>query len=325
VRRFAHAASLLALLFATSVASAGEPTAADKATARSMLVDGYRELESGDPKRALELFRGADALMHVPTTRLAVARADAKLGKLVEAEDVLRDLLRAPGRPDDPPPFAKARADARALLDELTRRIPQLTITELPSDGTVKIDGLAVARESLAGPRHVDPGKHVISVGSPGAPPREVTVQLAEGSRKTLSMGGNSEGGAATTSGTPASGADDAHTPTSTGSSTNILAYAGFGIGALGVATGGVTGLLAISKKNDTTEHYCDGSSCPPAADHGLSTARTFATISTVGFIAGAVGIGVGIFALATGTGATTSTGRVPGVRLGASGVEGSF
>src|SRR5205823_5826961 len=125
------------------------------------------------------------------------------------------------------------------------------------------------------------------------------TVSMAgadRGSRSAQRVGPESSGGrgeedSVTAGAPPATGSDDAHaTPTS--SSTNVLAFAGFGLGVLGLATGGVAGLLAISKKTDTTERYCDGSSCPPAADHGLSSARTFATVSTIGFIAGAVGLG---------------------------------
>jgi hypothetical protein len=66
-------------------ALAAEPTAADRETARTLLIDGREKLSAGDAKGALQSFQAAHAIMGVPTTGLDLARAQAALGDLVGA------------------------------------------------------------------------------------------------------------------------------------------------------------------------------------------------------------------------------------------------
>src|SRR5262245_23467983 len=103
----------------STLAFAAEPSADEKNAARQMLVDGYVALEKGDAKHALEVFRKADGIMHVPTTKLAIARAQARLGQIAEAEETLQAILKTPEHPDDPAPYVKARNDAKLFLEEL--------------------------------------------------------------------------------------------------------------------------------------------------------------------------------------------------------------
>ena len=96
-----------------SVAHAAEPTAAEKVTARGMMDEGHARRDAGDHKAALAQFQGADAIMHVPTTGLEVAREQVALGQLVEARDTLQRVIRTPATGDEPEAFRTARTDAR--------------------------------------------------------------------------------------------------------------------------------------------------------------------------------------------------------------------
>ena len=104
--------AIVALALASALAAgvtpslAGSPSAADRATARTLMTDGYTALKNGEPAKALEKFRAADALVHVPTTGLAVAEAQVQLGQLVEAEQSATAVVNMPAHDDDPPPFA---------------------------------------------------------------------------------------------------------------------------------------------------------------------------------------------------------------------------
>jgi hypothetical protein len=77
--------------------------------------------------------------------------------------------------------------------------------------------------------------------------------------------------------------------------------YIGFGVGGAGLLVGAVTGVLSLSKAGNLSTS-CPHNSCPPGdPQDSLDSAKTTATISTIGFIVGAVGVGVGVAALVLG------------------------
>src|SRR5689334_15630072 len=112
MRRWAAVAAILVL---RATAARADPTAAEKETARALMAEGRDLRERGDSKSALKRFMAADALMHVPTTGLEVARTQVALGLLVEARETLRTVARLPEDPSDPPPFREARAQGDKL------------------------------------------------------------------------------------------------------------------------------------------------------------------------------------------------------------------
>jgi hypothetical protein len=56
-------------------AATAEPSAADRATARSLAGEGFQALQSKDYAAAADRFGRADALVHAPTLTLDWARA----------------------------------------------------------------------------------------------------------------------------------------------------------------------------------------------------------------------------------------------------------
>src|SRR4051794_16154924 len=72
------------------------PSASERETARSLMQDGDRLLSSGDPMNALKCYQAAHAIMHVPTTGVAVAKTQAEVGQLVEARSSALDVLSIP-------------------------------------------------------------------------------------------------------------------------------------------------------------------------------------------------------------------------------------
>src|SRR5690606_28559328 len=99
---------------------------------------------AGDYEAALEAYRGADEIMGVPTTSLALGRAHLALGDLVEAVDAFGRARRFPERNDEPRAFRAARRDATRLDAETAQRIPTVTLRILgPAKGSlvrVRID-----------------------------------------------------------------------------------------------------------------------------------------------------------------------------------------
>ena len=163
-------------------AASAAPSAADRETARGLLDEGDRSVARRDFAGALRAYQGADAIMHVPTTAIEVARTEAELGQLIEARETALAILRMPQQPSEPAAFVHARETAMALTAALATRIPSVVVavSGLPATATrhVSVDGEPVPAEAATLPRKVNPGKHTVVVSAPGylTVTREVTV-----------------------------------------------------------------------------------------------------------------------------------------------------
>lgn len=116
--------------------------------------------------------------------------------------------------------------------------------------------------------------------------------------------------------------------PPPAGPSTKTLAgVTSLGVGGVGLAVGGVFGILAMSKKS-ALDAQCINKACPVGTQATIDTANTYATLSTVGFAVGGVGIAAGIVLLALPTkaaAAVKATGVTPIVGMQTLGVAGTF
>jgi hypothetical protein len=285
----------LAALTATRPSPADEPTAATKETARALMDAGHASDEQGDHRAALERFRAADALMHVPTTGLEMAKQQVLLGLLVEARDTALRVIRLPPGSREPAPFVRARERAQAMADDLARRIPSLKISiangaEFPR-AQVSVDSVTIPVAVLGAPYKVNPGHHVVSAAD-GSARGELAVDVAEGSVTpvdlTLTGGAIADADqAAEGQGKPDLATDDR--PASTPSSWGWLRWSGLGLAIAGVGTGTVAGVMSLSATK-SAKAACPGGQCPPSAWGDLHTAQTTATISDIGFVVAGVG-----------------------------------
>jgi hypothetical protein len=87
----------------------------------------------------------------------------------------------------------------------------------------------------------------------------------------------------------------------------HTLAYVALGVGGAGLVVGGVTGFLALGKKGDLKG--CESTKCPSSQQDTLDSAKSMATISTVGFTVGFVGVGLGVVLLLTGNSSSARLG----------------
>jgi len=274
------AALLTACALAWSTAAFAEPTPQEKERARDLMAEAREKREKNDVAGALESFRQADAIMRVPTTGFEVAKTQQTMGQLIEARATVDAILKLPINPSDPPPFAEARAKADALGKELDKQIPQLKISvKTTGTATVTIDDAPVA--SLETPTRVNPGKHVVLAKADDTEARkEITVAAGETKEVELRLGG------------PSNAAPVEPKPEKKGLPT--LSLIGFGVGAAGLVVGTVTGIMAISAEGDIADK-CQGTRCGTDVESDLDSAKTKATISTIGFIVAGVGVAVGV------------------------------
>jgi hypothetical protein len=351
--------SLPALLFVFALASpaaADDPSDADRATARALTLEGYNALDRKDYPTAVDRFRRADSLYHVPTVALGLANAEIGIGKLVNALATYSRIVREGVPAKAPPAFAKAVADARKALDALTPRIPSVIITVRgPSDAKVTIDGADVPAAALEVKRPVDPGAHVVRATAPGCTASEVTLTLLEGKAEAVTLElklERPEVAAAPVVPPPVVVPPPpvvtppplppvmipvmvptpvAPPPPEAGTSTQkVLGFVGLGLGAAGLGAGAVTGGLALARHGSLVE-TCPQGSCKAsqraAVQADLDAYHTLGTVSTAGFIAGGALLGTGVILLLTAPKASPSReARVtPMIGLGYAGAKGSF
>lgn len=308
---FTLRASCLALAAALLTPAAwAEPTDAERAGARAAANKGVEAFDAEKWQEALDYFLRAESIIHSPVHLSYIGRARAKLGQLVLAQEALMKVVHEQA---NSPAAERAKADAEEALADLEPRIPELTIKVEGVAGRsfqVTIDGAPVSPALVGIPGPVDPGQHVVRVAGDGAE-AEQQVTLAETETKTITLtlppsvpgqGAEAAPVAATTAETPPS--DRA----SGGSTKGLMigSIVGFGVGAAGIGLGVGFGLVASDKNEQGSQLCMDavgnrncsgvGADDPVAEDvRDLDAAAADArTISTVGFIAGGVGLAVG-------------------------------
>jgi hypothetical protein len=342
------APGVLAFALAFAGNALAEPTAADKETARGLMAEGRADRDRGDLAGAVNAFAAADAIMHVPTTGLELARTLAATGKLVEARETALRVTRVPERDNEPAPFKVARQGATSLDAELAARIPSLTIVVRDGAGrakpTVKLDGAIVPPEQLGQPHPVNPGHHTVEAVAGDAngtqPPGDVqSVDVAEGEAKKVALAAPVQQSAPEAE--PASSEPAAQPETPAHSSLRlspVLTYGGFGLAGAGALLGAVTGFASLSQTTGIkSSGNCLGNTCGPQEHGAIASANTMATLSTASFIVGGVGALAGVVGLllhgsgehpsATPTPAPASASAhlEPWLGIGSAGVRGSF
>ena len=281
----------LGATFAAAGALALEPSAADKETSRGLYREGMRLLDARDFAGAERACRGAHALVQAPTSTSCWARALESLGRLIEARDAFLEAARYPAAAGEPAVFTSARDAAKAEADALATRIPTLVLVVAGAPDstpvTASVDGAQMAADTVRLPRKIDPGPHVVVVQAPGYRTMRIDVNAGEGRAQQvpvqLSAGDEGPAPAASTSAMPVEAPRlEKHTP--------WLAYASFGVGAVGLAVGVATGLAAGSK-DAAIAAECNGSTCPSTARGDIDSFHSLKTLSTASYVVGAAGL----------------------------------
>lgn len=287
-----------------SVAKA-QPSDADRTTARALAREGYEAQKHGRFELAADRFQRADALVHAPTLLLGLARAQVGLGKLVEAHEIYERILREPLAPGAPTPFAKAVEDARRESPLLAARLAWVTLdVHGPAAPEVYVDDVLVPAAALGVKWAFDPGRHNVKAAAPGFAPLERILAAEEGTTQTLSLSmvpvaepapeapPRGESAATSTLSPPPE-------PSKSSSFRTSFAIGALGVGVTGLAVGGVTGVLALTKHASLSTD-CPNGHCLPDKSGDVSAYRTLANVSTIATIVGAAGAVTGITLLLT-------------------------
>jgi hypothetical protein len=295
-----------AVLPRPAFAAPAKPTAAQRETARRLMDEGKAHTHEGDLPGALDAYKKAHAIMHVPTTGYAVARTQLALGHLVEARDVALEVVRMPHETArEPAAFEEARKRSHELEVSLKARIPSLEIVVKGGRAAkVTIDDVDVAQLLLGEPIAVNPGKHVVVAKNADGVEDRGEATLAERESKQVVLTLPEPKPVAAVAPAPevkapepagGAGAETPRAPRTTAA--NVLVFGGFGLAAAGAIAGSVAGVLALSKAGDV-KPQCESDVCDPAAKTDLDGARTMATISTIGYAVAGAGAIAGVVGL---------------------------
>lgn len=254
--------------------------------------------------------------------------------------------------------LARQRNDKRAEVahqraQALEAKLDRLTITVAP---TVPQAGLSILRDGVPVPREelgvavpVDPGDHAIVVSAPGHAARTLNAHVGpESPTATVRIDSLDEGPVSTPTPAPAPAAPPAPTPAEqpqaapeqppassqdSSKTRRLISFGAMGLGVAGIGVGTVFGFLAKSKLDASNGNgNCDSTDhCNKTGLSDRKDAETFATVSTIGFIAGGVlaAGGVVLFLTSAPPAATSTTGVTlsPAPLTGGAGalISGSF
>ncbi len=290
----------LALVLAMGVCSAPAVSLAsesNKAAAEALFNEGRSLMSSGRYDEAVAKLKASQNLDPGLGTLLNIAECYERLGRTASAWAQYREIVSLARQAG-----AKEREDlAEQKSRELEPKISKLAINLKPgagdaSDMTITRDGEVVSAAELAVAIPVDPGKHVIEVSAPGKEPWSLSVEIGEGSStKAVEIPVLTDASGSTPAPPAAGGETTPATTSDSGSTQRVLGIVAGGIGVVGIGLGSFFGLKASSTWSDAKSHC---RSYPyDCGDEGTSLqkdAKSQATISTIGFIVGGVGLAGG-------------------------------
>jgi hypothetical protein len=340
-------ASLLA------VSALGQPnTPQNKTMAEALFREGERLFNAGTYAEACPKLAESQELDPALGTAFRLAECYEKQGRTASAWGLYLEVANKLAGAGEPAKAEKVRKRAEGLepkLPKMVVEIPQ-SMADLPGI-EVRRDGVLMGRASWGVALPVDPGKRVVRVAATGKEPWEMAVEAVEpgvvvpvrvpvlkdlpaekvDAQVVLPPDTTDKVDEAPRSGVP------------------VLAFVMAGVGLAGVGVGGAFGVVALNKASEWEERTGDPSRCARGADGALrckpgeigaiqeieASRSTFATVSTIGFIAGGALIAGGaVVWLATGSSGSSSKSKrqpamrlAPAVGLGGAGIslDGSF
>src|SRR5688572_25481274 len=161
-----------------------QPSAADRTTARRLGTEGVTALKNGDFDTAADRFERANDLVPAPSFQVLLARARVGQGRLVEAYEIYRAIIREGVPPDKPEAFKRALAEAKQEVKLLEPRLAWVSVNIVgakPDQVEVTLNGSVIPSAALGAQRPVDPGTLHAEAKGEGFKTAEAEVQLAEG------------------------------------------------------------------------------------------------------------------------------------------------
>ena len=269
---------------------------ADLAMARQLGTEGLRAAEQGNCQLAVEKLARAEKLHHAPPTLERLGECEVALGHYVDGTENLRRVARERIADGSPNVFYTAQARAKTALEQALPHLAKVRIDVAgpPSgDVTLKIDNAQVSSAAIGVERPIDPGNHTIEATAPGFKATTQRFEVGDGASHTVSLTLERAPDAPKVVAITNTREAEPHTTTTyhRNYTPAIVAFGGAGVA---VIFGGIFGGLALAKKNELVS-ACGGTACPPSQLGAFDDGKTFANLSTVGFVVAGVTAVVGV------------------------------
>ena len=284
MRRPALAPALVpALVLLAALASATPARAqSNEAAAEALFNEGTALVEAGHVEAGCKKLEASEALDPATGTLIHLGDCYEKLGRTASAWARFREAASRASKDGrtDWETVAKARAG------ELEPKLARLKV-DAPAGVAVRRDGQDVPPAAYGSALPVDPGDYTLTASAPRKKTWTGKVHVDAAALAAVRVPAlEDDASAATGDGRDAHAG--AQTDEGSGSTLRTIGWAAGAVGIVGVAVGGVSGLIAIGQ-NDKSKRVCpnDGLCADDTARSENASARTAATISTIGFIAG--------------------------------------
>lgn len=286
--RAAVASGLLATaaLAVAPPARAEDPTPEALARAREEYRRGLALEQAGDWEGALVIFKGVALVKSTPQVRFHIAQCEEKVGNWVEALGSYRLALSEAQQSN----VADVQKEAASAIEALEPRVPKLTIHRGTGAAAARVllDGRELGPASVGTPIAVNPGPHRIEATSPGRETSVTEVVAEEGKASEVALTLKDQPGAAKPQAPP---------PVEDEGGSALVPVGVVALG-VGVASLGVSGIFFAMRGSAISDldAACgpDGQSCPADLEDTADSGATYATVSTVTFVAGLTCVALG-------------------------------
>lgn len=292
----------------------------DVVGAEALFMQGRTLMQQGKYAEACPKFEASQRLDPGVGTLLNLGDCYEKNGEIAKAWARFREAaaLATSAGQRDREQIARQRAAA------LEGKLAKLTIVA-PAGIEVKVDGGRIDPAMWGTAVPVDPGEHMIEASAPGKKPFSSRVTVASSASTRVEVPALED---ASPSPTPVATPTPTPTPTtnvdasadrSTGSTQRTLAIVSLGVGVVGLGVGTALGLMSSSKW-DQAKQGCTPAGCDAESRKRGEDAGTLADVSTIGFVAGGIGVAAAAVLWFTAPSATqptltiSSTGSTVGV-----------
>lgn len=223
------------------------------------------------------------------------------------------------------------RDDCTQRLDEVDKATPSVAFVVKDVAGNdaigvaITMDGQPVAG-SAGTAIQVDPGEHTFGFEAQGSKEEKklVIVEGVKGRREVVRLGGAAAPEPAT-SASASSPPKEKASPGQQGGGPPMLSWVAFGIGGAGLILGISAGLVAGGVHSTLQTQCGSGSTCPQSESGDLDSFHTWRTISTVGYVVGALGAAGGAVLWFTAPKASSTTAARVWFGPASAGVAGTF
>jgi hypothetical protein len=297
--------------------ASNDPNVAEARTAFREGTSLARQAQWGEALLAFE--KSARLRPHTFTT-YNLGYCERALGRYTRARKFLAKALAENEARAGAALSAEIVTDAKKYLAEIDQRLARATVTLVPTDAAVSVDGRPLEMVAAdrtppvltAGTRDLgagevpasaqfelllDPGAHVFTLSRPGSSDVVLRRTFQAASRSPLELKldvAPAPSATAKIAPSPAPAAPDADRE----NKPNLTpGYVFLGIGAAGIATGTVAGILALQQKHKLDQD-CKGLSCAPELASTHDALNRWADISTIAFSVGGVSMLVSTYLL---------------------------